>query len=177
MPKEQTIKKRKLIQRIRNFWKEWPEHLDEMLDKKDLENMREPQLESLFEEVKQVVGSSSETSVGDFAPQFIMAAYEKLACSMGLYVKGIHGIGNDPNFKKAFKEMMLEFDMMAYIPPWARVALMVSQSTAMQHFGNEERMAKDGKNLPNSPSNPVGARLDETAEMMKMAELQKSKTS
>jgi len=138
LPIEDTLLRRKKIQKIRNFVETWPEILEEMVKKNDIENMTSDELDKFTDEVKLVIGTHSDTSIGDTVPEMGMALYEKVMCGLGLRVKGIHGIGRDPNFKKAFKEWVIEKDMMMYIPPEYRMGLMIIQATAMLHMENED---------------------------------------
>lgn len=131
---EDVLERRKKTQRIRNFVETWPEILEDMVKRNNIENMTSDELDKFTDEVKLVIGTHSDTSIGDSVPEMGMALYEKVMCGLGLRVKGIHGIGRDPNFK----EWMISKDMMVYIPPEYRMGLMIIQATAMLHMENED---------------------------------------
>lgn len=163
-PPVDNISRRKKIQRIRNFVATWPDLLEEMVAKNDIENMNEAELDKFMDEVRLVVGTHSDVSIGDTAPEIGMVFYEKIMCALGLRVKGIHGIGRDPGFKKAFKEWLLEQDMMMYLPPHYRMMMMIGQATVALHMDNEDNPEYKDDNNPQQ--RPNGSRNDSDIDMM-----------
>jgi hypothetical protein len=170
MPEEiDPIPKRNVILQIR-CWAHWFPHveaLQAMLADKDLENMEKPALDSLLKEVKHVVGQHGSGGMFEWAPTAFLQAYEELVCNLTpIDCRGITALSRDKAFRDACTEICLEYTNMTYMPPWARISLMVANTTYLLHNENSKHNVPAGGQEKSSQP-PSGNRESVLDEMSK----------
>lgn len=150
---DKNFDRNKTINILKLYVKEFPDKLKEYKNHK-YDKMSDNELLELKEQFQYDVSSSSNVSFACEAAKKGLYMYEMIGCEVGLNIRGISNLSQNPEFNDCIKAICLKWisEPITCIQPENKLALMLFTNSLMLHQINSEN---DKKELPPSIVNNV----------------------